>query len=746
MTRSDAAIRPSRRRFIVDSGALVVAFSLAPQWLGAQAPRGDEKLPGSLAQTPMLDAWIRVDVSGAIAVFTGKVELGQGIKTALLQIAAEELAVAPSRIELVTADTARTPNEGYTAGSQSMKNSGTAIRHAAAQVRQMLAAIGAERFGVPADRIIVADGAVRTDDGRSLRYGEIVSGKVLHVPAQAQSGFVAGDARKYIGKPVKRVDIPTKVTGGVAYIQDLVLPGMAHARVVRPPAPGAQLVTWSAADAERLPGVVKVVRDGNYVAVIAEKEWQAVTAMRALAKAIKWSEPPAIAARADVFAALTNAPADDIVIASGASAQSEIAWTATATYRRPYQMHASIGPSCAVGRFADGTLTIWTHSQGVYPLRNAIAELVHMPAERVRCVHVEGAGCYGHNGADDAGADAALLALALPGRPVRVQWMRDQEHAWEPYGPAMIATAKAALDANGAIAAWQYDVWSNTHSSRPGKAGELAPAWLIETPFAPSAPQPIPQPDGGGDRNAIPYYAIADARVVNHFVRDMPLRVSALRSLGAYHNVFAIESFIDELARAARADPVEFRLRHLTDARAQAVVRLAAERFDWQGFRRAAGRGRGFAFARYKNYAAYAAVALEIDVDRESGRLRVLRAVSAVDSGEAVNPDGIRNQIEGGIIQSLSWTLYESVAFDATHVTSRDFAGYPIMRFAAVPASVDVHVIDVPGAPFLGTGEASQGPAAGALANALADAAGVRIRDLPLSQAKIRDALRGART
>jgi CO/xanthine dehydrogenase Mo-binding subunit len=741
MSDAPVAARPSRRRFLARGGALVVAFSLAPATVRAQAAHADEKLPGSLAQTPALDSWIRVEANGAITVFTGKVELGQGIRTALLQIAAEELAVAPSRIEMVTADTARTPNEGYTAGSQSMKNSGTAIRHAAAQVRAIVASLASERLGIPVQRLVVADGVVRADDGRELRYGELVSGQVLHVDARPQSAFVAATARKYIGKPFARIDIPAKVSGGVTYVQDLRLPAMLHARVVRPSAVGSHLVALDSREVERMPGVVKIVRDGDYLGVLAEREWQAVGAMHALAKAAKWSAPPDVASRADVFAALLHAPADETIIAGGAAPASEPAWTTSATYRRPFQMHASIGPSCAVGHFVDGTLTVWTHSQGVYPLRNAIAELVKLPPDRVRCVHMEGSGCYGHNGADDAAGDAALLALAMPGRPVRVQWMREQEHAWEPYGSAMIATAKAALDANGAIVAWQYDVWSNTHSSRPGKAGELAPSWLIATPFTPSLPQPIPQPDGGGDRNAIPYYDIANPRVVHHFVREMPLRVSALRSLGAYHNVFAIESFIDELARLAKADPIEYRLRQLRDPRAQAAVRLAAERFDWKRFARTSGRGRGFAFARYKNYAAYCAIALEVDVDRDSGRVHVVRAVSAVDSGEAVNPDGIRNQIEGGILQSLSWSLFEAVAFDRAHVSSRDFAAYPIMRFAAVPSVVDVHVIDQPGAPFLGTGEAAQGPAAAALANAVFDATGARIRDLPLARARVRAAL-----
>jgi len=386
-------------------------------------------------------------------------------------------------------------------------------------------------------------------------------------------------------------------------------------------------------------------------------------------------------------------------------------------------------------------LTIWTHTQGVYPLRNAIAEMLRVPEERVRCVHMEGAGCYGHNGADDAAADAALIASAFPGRPVRVHWMREQEHAWEPYGSAMVSSVRARLDGSGNIVDWQYDVWSNTHSSRPGRAGNLVAATHLQAAFTPPPPQVLPQPAGGGDRNAIPYYKFPNARVVHHFVPAMPLRVSALRSLGAYMNVFSIESFMDELARAAAADPVEFRLRHLEDPRAREVVLAAAERFGWSTYRRQRGRGRGFAFARYKNLAAYTAVACEVEVERESGHVRVVRAVAAVDSGEAVNPDGIRNQIEGGIVQSLSWTLYESVTFDNTRITSTDWSTYPILRFSNVPDSIDVNVISRPGQPFLGTGEAAQGPSAAALANAVADATGVRIRDLPFTPERVKAAI-----
>jgi len=361
--------------------------------------------------------------------------------------------------------------------------------------------------------------------------------------------------------------------------------------------------------------------------------------------------------------------------------------------------------------------------------------------ERVRCVHLEGAGCYGHNGADDAAADAALLARALPERPVRVQWMREQEQVWEPYGPAMLTEAKAALDAGGNIVGWEYDVWSNTHSTRPGTAGSLMPAWHLATPFVPPEPQPIPLPEGGGDRNALPLYALPNARVVQHFIPAMPLRVSALRDLGAYMNIFSIESFIDELARSAGADPVEFRLRHLDDSRAREVVTAAAQRFGWSGYARAQGRGKGLAFARYKNLGAYLALAVEVEVERGTGRTRLVRAVAAVDSGQAVNPDGIRNQVEGGIVQASSWTLREAVSFDATRITSTDWNSYPILRFAEMPDTIAVQVIDRPGQPFLGTGEAAQGPTAAALANALADATGVRLRELPFTPERVKAAI-----
>src|SRR5947208_2919177 len=401
------------------------------------------------------------------------------------------------------------------------------------------------------------NGSVGGNDGKQIGYGELVAGDVLHVNAQPQSTLKDPPAHSIMGKPLARVDIPAKVTGGVAYVQDLRLPDMVHARVIRPPAYGARLRDVKTANAETLPGVVKIVRDGNFLAVVAEHEFQAIVAMRALATSASWDTPNRLPDTADIYNVLRRLPSETFVDLDAKGQAAPPVRRIEASYRRPYQMHGAIGPSCAVALSKDGTLTVWTHSQGVYPLRKSIAELLRMPEDRVQCVHAEGAGCYGHNGADDAAADAALIARALPDRPVRVQWMREQEHAWEPYGPAMIADVKAALDADGNVVEWTYDVWRNAHSTRPGGAGNLLPAWHLETPFTQPVPKPIPLPEGGGDRNAIPLYKFPNACVVHHFIPAMPVRVSALRSLGAYANIFAIESFIDELAAATSVDPVE---------------------------------------------------------------------------------------------------------------------------------------------------------------------------------------------
>jgi len=738
---SAPSIRVSRRGFLTASGALIVYFSLQP-WarLEAQQPSA-AKLPGSLDRQPSLDAWIRLDADGTVTVFTGKAELGQGIKTALIQIAAEQLGIDPAGIHLVTADTSGTPDEGFTAGSRSLTDSGTAIMHASAQLRELLIARGAERLGVVAERLQARDGAVVTEDGRRVMFGELAATSAPAAGARASPESKLKDPQRYtlMGQSMARVDIPAKLTGGAAYVQDLRLPGMLHARVIRPPSYGARLAAVKTDAVEKMPGVVKIVRDGSFLGVAAEREYQAILAMRTLAERATWEERGGLPEPSRLHDFLRETPSNTMNdLERKAPTAASIARTVEATYTRPYQMHAAIGPSCAVAWLKDGTLTVWTHSQGVYPLRKALSEMLRMPEDRLRCVHVEGSGCYGHNGAEDAAADAALLARALPDRPVRVQWMRQQEHGWEPYGPAMLTQAKAGLDATGAIVDWQYEVWSNTHSTRPPRAGNLLAAQYLAQAFAPPPPQPLPLPEGGGDRNAIPLYNFASARVIHHFVPAMPVRVSALRGLGAYMNVFSIESFMDELAAVAKVDPIELRLRYLDDPRARDVIDAAATHFGWSNYSRARGRGRGFAFARYKNLAAYFAVAVEVSVERDTGRARLVRAVAAVDSGQPVNPDGIRNQIEGGIVQSMSWTLYEAVGFDSKGITSSDWGSYPIARFTEMPDTVEVQVISRPGAPFLGTGEAAQGPTAAAIANALFDATGVRLRELPFTRERIK--------
>ena len=734
-----------RRRVLAGSGALIVSFSLADAFAQDQAAPAAAPAPnppGSLKGSPFLDSWIRIDADGSITVFTGKAELGQGFKTAFQQISAEELDVPFESLKVVTADTRFTANEGYTSGSNSVHDSGTAIQNASAQARELLVAEAARRLDLPAENLRTENGAVISPDGRRLGYGELVAADMLHVQAQPKSKLKDPASFKVVGQAVPRVDIPAKVTGGAAYVQDMRLPDMVHARVVRPPSYGAQLTDCDTSAVEKLPGVVKVVRDGNFLAVVAKKEFQSIKAMNALSAVAKWKETAGLPKQDDLLRVLTNLPSQDSTIFERTNPSVIGKQTIEATYTRPYQAHGSIGPSCAVAQFVDGAMTVWTHTQGVYPDRQGIAEMLRMPPASVRCIHVEGSGCYGHNGADDAAADAALIARALPGLPVRVQWMREQEHAWEPFGPAMVTKLKASLDGNGAISDWNFEVWSNTHSMRPGGAGSMLAAQHMAQSFAVPAAKPIPLPEGGGDRNAIPIYKFPNAHVVHHFIPAMPLRISAMRSLGAYHNVFSIESFMDELAVAAGADPVEFRLKHLDDPRGRDVIEKAAQAFGWQkGQKAPPGRGLGFAFARYKNLAAYCAIATEVEVNRETGRPRLVRAVAAVDSGQVVNPDGLINQIEGAIMQSMSWTFYESVTFDDTRITSIDWQTYPILRFNSVPDSIDVHVIDRPGQPFLGSGETGQGPAAASIANAVADATGKRLRHLPLTRKRIKDAI-----
>jgi CO/xanthine dehydrogenase Mo-binding subunit len=551
---------------------------------------------------------------------------------------------------------------------------------------------------------------------------------------------------------VPRRDIPAKVTGGPAYVQDLRLPGMLHARVVRPAIPHPKLLEVDVAPVRALPGVVTVVRDGSFLAVVAEREEQAIAAARALHAHARWEPTGALPPPGGaLFAFMKGARSQASVVSEkGGAPLPARAIALGAEYTRPYQAHGSIGPSCAVAHWESGKLQLWCHSQGVFALRADLARVLRIPPAGITVAHREGAGCYGHNGADDVALDAALVARAMPGVPVRLQWMREDEFAAEPLGSPMVMQLQGAI-AGGRVVDWQHELWSYTHSTRPGdpEGVNLLAAWQLQEALPPGPSRNIPQPSGGGDRNAVPLYAFPRHKVTNHLLPEQPIRTSALRTLGAYANVFAAESFLDELAGAAGADPVAFRLAHLEDARARAVVERVAAMANWQATAALDTRdprrplpagplaGRGIAFARYKNLAVYCAVVAEVQVDARSGALRVTQAWAAVDAGLVVNPDGLRNQVEGGMVQSTSWTLHEAVPHDGRQRLARNWPDYPILRFPEVPR-VEVALIDRPEERPLGVGEGAQGPMAAAIANAFAQATGRRLRDLPFTPERVK--------
>ncbi len=725
----------TRRQFGQSLTGIVVSFALAPELSWAAAGG----LPGNLGRAPRLDAWLRIAADGQVTIFTGKVEIGQGVLTALAQIAAEELEVPLAGIRMVSGDTERTPDEGYTSGSQSIEYGGTALRFACAEARALMLETAAARLGVARETLRTARGVITAADGRKLTYGQIAQTGLFHRAATAQAPPKPARAHEIVGTSVPRLDIPAKVTGGASFVQDLRLPGMVFGRIVRPPGPRDRLEAVEMAAVRAMPGVLAVVCDGSFLGVVTLREEQAIKAAAALHREAKWRRAADLPK--DIHAWLKDQPvAGAVVNEKQDKAAAPAVRRLEATYTKGYVAHASLGPSCAVALWQESRLRVWSHTQGVYQLRRDLAAVMRLDQESVVVSHMEGAGCYGHNGADDVALDAALLARAVPGRPVQVQWMRDDEFAWEPFGSAMVMQLQAGLGADGSIVAWRHEVWSNIHSSRPGRHPSginLLAAWHLAEPFAPAPVQGGAQP-GGEDRNAVPLYDFPNQQVIKHLIPEMPLRTSALRTLGAYGNVFALESFMDELALAAGQDPVAFRLRHLQDPRARAVIETAAVKAGWKaGGKREAGRGRGFGFARYKNTACYVACVADVLVNGKTGEVEVTRVVAAADAGQIINPKGLEMQIEGGIVQSASWTLKEAVSFDRRQVTARDWAGYPILTFPEAPR-VEVHLLNRRDEKPLGSGEASSGPAAAAIANAASNALGRRLRDLPLTPERIK--------
>ena len=705
---------------------------------GQDAPR---KLPGNLNTNRRLDRWLKINRDGTVTAFPGKVEIGQGILTALAQIVAEELDVALERLRLAPADTTYSPDEGMTSGSQSITDGGVALRYAAAEARFLLLQRAAVRLGVSLEQLSVADGVVSARSGGSVSYWDLATDDLLAREATAEIAPKPASQHTVIGTPAPRRDLPAKVSGAPVYVHDLDLPGMLHGRIARPPSYDARLVELDEAQVRSLSGVVSLVRDGSFVGVVAEREEQALRALARVKRMARWEEKTVLPETTDPRFLLQEATEDEVISEKrDAAAAARGAKTLEAEYTRPYIAHAALGPSCAVARFENGRYTVWTHSQGIYPLRNDLAGVLGVDKERIAVIHMDGAGCYGHNGADDAALDAVLLARAVPGRPVRVQWTREDEFMWEPYGPAMVVKLKAALDSAGNITDWNEDIWSNSHSTRPSGLGgiNLLAAWHLAQPFKPSPPRNPPLPGGGSHRNAIPIYEFPNQRVTNRLVKRMPVRVSALRALGATANIFAIESFMDELAAAAGADPVEFRLRHLKDPRARAVIETVAAKAGWRKGEKGDGaRGRGVGFARYKNGACYLAVIAEIVAGND---IAVKRVWAAIDAGLVINPDGLSNQTEGGIIQATSWALKEAVRFDRSRILTSNWDDYPILTFEESP-QVEVSIVNRPELPPLGAGEGQQGPTAAAIANAICNAMGVRLRDMPFTRERVLAAL-----
>jgi nicotinate dehydrogenase subunit B len=706
------------------------------------------KLPGNLETNRRLNQWVRFEPNRTVTILTGKIEIGQGIVTTLAQIAAEELDVDLTRIRMAPINTLSSPNEGHTSASRSTDDSGSAVRYACAEVRALLVREASQRLEIPVGKLTVQDGVIGGYDRiREVSYWDLPHAQILAREATGSVEPKRSAQLRIVGRSIPRLDIPAKIAGLPCFVHDFELPGMLFGRVIRPPTIGSTLESFDRDAVERLPGVVKAVVDGNFIGVVAEREEQAVKAREKVLRTARWNHKPLVSDAERVYDYLQTRPCPaTVLIGEGTEHLDSGVRRFEARYTKPYLAHAALGPSCALARIEGERIEVWTHSQGVYPLRADIARVLEVAPERIDVHHMEGAGCYGHNGADDAALDAVLLSRACGGRPVQVQWMRDDEFQWEPYGPAMVVETKAALDAGGRIVEWAFDTWSNGHTSRPARVktdtriSSLRSAWEIAKPAS-----RIEQADAGGvggiSRNAIALYDFPRQRVVTHRVEEVPLRTSSMRALGAYANVFASESFMDELAEAAGRDPVEFRLAHMNEPRARAVIELAADKAGWKpGVRSDGTWGRGFGFAQFNNAYGYFAVAVELHLE---AKLTVTRVVAAVDVGRAISPDGIVNQMEGGIVQAVSWTLHESVRFDAAGVQARDFESYPILRFEEVP-DVQVHLIDRPDEPPLGAGEVTMGPTAAGIGNALYHALGVRLRDLPLSHERVATALRSS--
>lgn len=728
------------RRAVLEGGALTVGFALAGIPIDAIAQGA---AAGARILDPKeVDAFLAVNGDGTVTVFCGKVDLGQGLRIAIPQIAAEELGIGIDKIKYVEGDTALTPDQGRTSGSNGIQRGGVQIRQAAATARKALIELAAPRLNAKVEDLVAIDGEIRPKTGGAgVKFADLVGTHRFDLKLDPKASLKNPASYTLVGKPLPRPDVPAKCTGKHVYMHDFSVPGMLHGRVIRPPAIGAKLVSVDESSIAPLPNA-KVVRIKDFLAVVAEDEWTAVRAARALRA--QWSAGSGLPAQDGLAATLRADPnlTDETLVRKGApGARPAGAKVVSASYFWPMQSHASIGPSCAVADVRADSATVWTASQGTHGNQSTFARFLGLPREKVRLIYLEGSGCYGMNGHEDAAADAAILSRAI-GRPVRVQWSREDEHGWDPKGPPQLLDISGAVGADGRILDWRTEMWIPRTTRGMPNIPLLAPEAAGLDDVRGLNPGLISQ-------NGDPPYAADGVQVIVHWLKDVPLRPAPLRSPGKPANCFAVESFTDELAAAAGLDPLEFRLRGLTDPRGVEVLKRAAALMKWQSRPSPGGdgnaaiaRGRGISYVHYKHNEAYVAMGMEVAVDRASGKIRVDRVVCAHDCGQIINPDGVRAQIEGSILQTLSRVLMEEVKFDRSRVTSVDWASYPIMRFSDTP-KLDIDLIDRPTSPPLGAGEAACTTVGAALANAVFDATGLRLRTVPFTPERVKAALLG---
>ena len=740
-----AALSISRRSFLAAGGVLVVGLGLdGVGRASAQTVAGADRFLGKSLAPDAVDSFLAVHADGSVTLFVGKVDIGTGGRIAMRQIVGEELDVPLERIAMIEGDTALTPNQGATAGSYGIARGGTQLRQAAATARQALLAQAAQRLGRPAGDLQIVDGVVRAKDGTgAVTYGELIGDRAFNLKVDGGAPLKAPQSFRFIGKSLPRPDLPAKVTGRHRYLHDLTLPSMLHARVIRPPAHGATLVSVDESSVAAI-GSARVVRIQNFLAVVAEREWDAVRAARALQ--CKWTAGTGLPDSTKEFDSMrASRVVRDQEIAkrgdlSALSAPAPGMRALAASYRWPIQTHGSIGPSCGVADVRADRATVWSSSQNTHGFQTTCARLLGLERDRVRVIYLDGAGSYGPNGADDAAAEAALLSKTL-GKPVRVQWTRQEEHGLDPKGPAQLLELRAAVDADGEVAAWETQAWL-----------PIVTANLPNIPLLSLDAAGIPQTPGRSTgliyQNVDPPYTMPNVNAVVHWIPDAPLRTSAIRAPGKVANTFAVESFVDEIAALARVDPVEFRLRRLTNPRGLEVLRRLTARMGWQPRpsprpvdpKAAVLTGRGIAYIHYKHEETLVAMGMEVAVERATGRIRVTRVVCAQDCGLMINPDCVQSQLEGNIIQTLSRTLHEEIVYDRNGVTTVDWASYPILTFPEVPA-LEFELIQRLDQPPLGVGEAASTPVPAALGNAVFDATGVRLRTVPFRADRVKAAL-----